>query len=610
MQNWLIQNIQWLIVVVIAMVITAGLTLILARRKRPAIPISSENNASARDVSDSCFVVGNYNQVTQYIQNMVAEAGGDPAKLREAYLYALQCDAGFLSLQGIDPKAASCAADSRMKLDAVYTALLTEEAERSDKHEISIPVMPRRISALEVLDQHPHVVLLGNPGTGKSTFVNFIAWCMSGGLLGESQKYLDLLTAPLPSDDDEDKDRRQSWRRNLLLPIRIILRDFAAKGDISFNGLWKFIADELGKYKLRDYEQHLFKELQENGGLWLLDGLDEVPEADNCRIRIRQTVQDLIKSFRKCRILVTSRTYAYRKQDWQIPGLHEAELARFSDAQIRKFIDLWYAHVAELRQSDTASARAELLKQAVFSNPRIQELAERPLLLTLMASLHSWRGGSLPEKREQLYADTTELLLDTWERQRVLDHPSLIEWLKTDKTRMRRVLNELAYNAHVRQPKNEAGTADIAESELLRELCRISDDNEIKPKLLIQFLSNRSGLLIPRGVGIFSFPHRTFQEYLSACHLTENDYPEKIAELTRKEPNRWREVCLLAGAKQGAGVVWSLADHLCFKDADNSSVNQEDIWGAQMAGQALSETAILDKVSPANQIKLDRVRNG
>ena len=358
----------------------------------------------------------------------------------------------------------------------------------------------------------------------------------------------------------------------------------------------------------------------------LLDGLDEVPAAEEHRTQIKQAVEDFAATFPQCRILVTSRTYAYQQQAWRLTGFSEAVLAPFGRGQIERFVDRWYAHITEVRHLDAedAQGRAELLKRAIFNSERLQGLAARPLLLTLMASLHAWRGGSLPEKREELYADTVDLLLDWWESQRVVRNsqgeivmiqPSLAEWLKVDRVKVRNLLNRLAYEVHARQPisgdEAPTGTADVPEKELLAGLLALSQNPDVKPKRLVEYLSQRAGLLVPRGVGVYTFPHRTFQEYLAACHLTGDEYPDKVAALAKEEPNRWREVALLAGAKSARGsdfALWALVEELCFRKLTAEDQQTEpEAWGALLAGQALVENVDLDHLSDRNRSKVVRV---
>jgi len=552
-----------------------------------------------------------------------------PAAMRAAYLNRVLEATSHFSLAGVDPKAAS-ESEARLDLGAVYTALLTltpETHERLMRGEEPGQKV-RRASALEQLNRHPRLVLLGDPGSGKTTFVNFVGLCLAGEALGREDAGLALLTAPLPDEDGADQEQPQPWDHGALLPLRVVLRDFAARGlppagqKGTAEHLWRFVVAGLKAAALGEYAPHLGRELQERGGLLLLDGLDEVPEAGRRREQIKQAVEDFAATFPRCRVLVTSRTYAYQKQDWRLPGFAEAVLAPFSQGQVRRFVDRWYAHIALLRglDADDARGRAELLKRAIFGSDRLQGLAERPLLLTLMASLHAWRGGSLPERREELYADTVDLLLDWWESQRVVRdaqgnvvmmQPSLAEWLKVNREKVRHLLNELAYEAHAAQP-DLVGTADVPEGELVSGLMRLSQNPEVNPAQLLEYLSRRAGLLLPRGVGVFTFPHRTFQEYLAACHLTDHEYPDQVAGLARADPGRWREVALLAGAKAARGTAsaaWSLVDALCYRDLSPQVAQAEaDAWGGLLAGQALVESANLERVSERNRPRVARVQ--
>lgn len=582
------------------------------------------------DVQNSTVVTGDYARINIEKHYYLT---GDPQQqqkikaLYQAYYQHLFARSQILELSGIDPRAASDAGES-LKLDSVYTALMTGHAEQEQQKIMARghKAVQKLLSALNCLNREQHLVLLGDPGSGKSTFVKFVALCMAGEALRVSTVNIGTLTRPLPEQEDrEEKPVEQKWDHGLLLPVHVVLREFAARGlpargRGSARHLVDFITESLRERSLQDFAGSLQTHLKERGGLILLDGLDEIADAERLRPMIKEVITDFRQVHGKCRLLVTSRTYAYQRQDWKLPDFTEVIIQPFNDNQINNFVELWYAHIGQLRgwAGEDIQARAAVLKTAITRSDRLRELAERPLLLTLMASLHAWRGGSLPERREELYNDAVELLVDWWERPKnmigadgeVGQRPSIAEWLKIDRQKVRELLNLLAFEAHSSQ-KSLQGTADIAESRLVDGLMEINRNPDVRPRLLIDYLSNRAGLLVHHGVKVYSFPHRTFQEYLAACHLTDEDFPEKLAELACKEPNRWREVVMLAGAKAGRGStssVWTLADALCPEFAQALMISPEACWGAHLAARQVVENSKLENLSTGQQSKMRRLR--
>ena len=398
-------------------------------------------------------------------------------------------------------------------------------------------------------------MLTGGPGSGKSTFVNYLALCLSvGGLPVEAHLFSLEPEAHLPR-----------WPEGLWpLPVRVVLRDFARqlpptadKGTADL--LWRYIESELAPLQFGDLLQEA---LLKGQALVILDGLDEVPEkseerATSPRRLVLQAVEDFAcDTFSQARYLVTCRRTSY-VSPWTLKGFEEAPLAEFDQRKRDRFCGLWYAELARRDQLDAqqVEGKAGGLQRAI-RRPDLERMAGNPLLLTVMALVHA-REPELPEARALLYEKCVEVLLWLWERRKTDDaEPSDLLTLlgegEVDRTYFVRAMDKLAYDVHM-EGGSQPGEADIRTSALNARLAALHPERDWEwANKVATFVRERAGLLVERRADevdpVLAFPHRTFQEYLAACWLTEGeDTGVKAAELARQGDHWWEVIKLAAG---------------------------------------------------------------
>jgi len=485
--------------------------------------------------------------------------------------------------------------DERVK-DAIYQGGAGRREMESAKEKEPIP-----IQAIEAIGSLPRLVVLGQPGGGKSTLVNYITTQLALRRINDSSP------APLAGWEGD----------NAPLPVRIMLRHLAANmpptPDQDGAGMvWDHIRDQLEKTGCGGFYEPLRHILQEEGGVVFFDGLDEVmqTEEDPRRTRIKNAVEAFSGPLDKCRTIVTSREYAYNKSDeWRLMAdqFPVVTLDAFKKEQIETFIETWYRVIGPKKGLGEKEIKnqADHLSQAVQSLPHLQELAQYPLLLTLMAQVHI-NIGYLPENRSDLYDRAVNLLLAHWDNRLVRDaggartvEKGLIMRLNIRLETLRASLERVAFSAHEKQEKTEnrtSGCADIPMSDLLFEL-----EKDLKSldsaKTVVEYIHERAGLLAAQEeYRVYSFPHRTFQEYLTACHIMKkSDFNSLLKERVRRDLVWWREVYLLAAglSRKFPLYVSNLATTLVPqgpKESDTGMVPDQKSQHAILAGNALVET--------------------
>lgn len=378
--------------------------------------------------------------------------------------------------------------------------------------------------ALAAIAAMPRLVVLGDPGAGKSTLVSWIAWSLS-------------------------QPRPNQWRDRLgpLIPLPFVLRELAPRPGLTWEGLLgAFLAHPVAAHL--GGAERLYDLLERGQGFLLLDGIDEIGSLET-RMELRRVVVELSLIFRHCRFLVTSRIVGYEQVSFDqvaddgkaaVPGevrengsLHASPwgelryVAPLDDNQIEQFARRWYER-REAAEGLREKGATDLLA-AIHGSEATLRLARNPNLLTLMALIHRVQRR-LPHGRALLFEKITEAYLDSIDSFRGIQE---VNYSFAEKKRwLARVAFEMQRRGH-EELKKKAKRADRQGREILasREEVRgwilaamegtSHGRDPAAAERYLDYIGRRSGLLLPRSEGLFGFTHLSFQEYFAAAYLAE-----------------------------------------------------------------------------------------
>lgn len=352
----------------------------------------------------------------------------------------------------------------------------------------------------------PCMLILGNPGSGKTTLVKWIALqCLTVNSINNVfSNFLPVFIPLKKLGSDPDGTFRKKNIVNLVTHL--------SEGD---------------NITVSSFLDHY---LRTNRLLFLMDGLDEIGDE-----KIRRKVIDWIQEQYTGQnpVIVTSRFSAIHntsglkfKDDVPVFAIQD-----FTMEDVDAFLKNWYGTIEiavageEVTQLDVEERekKYEGLINTIIRSRNLIELAINPLLLSIIAIVHRTRAV-LPRDRHKLYEECLKVMIELWNlANRKIDVSFSFD-------------NSMAHLSKIAVQLMETNRREMVNKEVETCLPHIIEGET--REFFLKEMVLKAGLLF-ESEGKYGFLHLTFQEYLAARYFAKSKRQNEILKHHNKD--YWKE---------------------------------------------------------------------